>query len=125
MVTANERMDVPAGGVNGTAARVRLSDALPVPPQFTVQGVLEPLHDVRAKTVASNPNTAHRLEFMHVPLTELGSIGTSQERLEFPTPLYTAAPSRFHGNKQVAQLLTPVPRAIVGIRMCYRCLFEL
>jgi len=52
-VTAKERTDVPGGGVKGTAAKVRISVALPLPPpQFTVQGFLTPLHEMRGKIAA-------------------------------------------------------------------------
>ena len=38
-VKAKERMEVPGGGINGTAASVKLTVAFPPPPQFTVHGL--------------------------------------------------------------------------------------
>jgi hypothetical protein len=61
-VTAKERSDVPGGGVKGTAAKVRISVALPLPPpQFTVQGFFTPLQEMRGKIAADAMKTRTRL----------------------------------------------------------------
>ena len=45
---ANERMEVPGGGTNGTAARVKLTVALPPPPPVT-RLFCGPLQEARDK----------------------------------------------------------------------------
>jgi len=83
MVTANERMDVPGGGVSGTAASVRFSDALPPPPP---PPCFVPLQEVSEKIAAMATRTTLRLEFMHIPLREIGR-ATGRRWLESPTTL--------------------------------------
>jgi hypothetical protein len=43
-----ERRLVLAGGESGAAVHVMLSVAVPLPPQFTVQAVGKPLHEIKA-----------------------------------------------------------------------------
>src|ERR1700740_1824948 len=62
--TAKERIDVPGGGVNGTAGSVRLSVALPLPPPPPPNPFFTPLHEVSAKNAAKAINNVHRLELM-------------------------------------------------------------
>jgi len=125
IVTAKERIDVPGGGVNGTAPNVRLSEASPLVPQFTVHVVPVPLHDASAKTAAIPARAAHTLEFIHVPLTDLGSTGVDRERLEFPHT--TLLPRALKVEKKLASCPTikasPQNDGEEGI--CYRYCFEL
>jgi len=72
MVTTKDRMEVPGGGVKGTAARVTLRVASPFWPQLVVQTFFVPLHEVRKNIAARATKTALRFEFMHVPLIDMG-----------------------------------------------------
>ncbi len=59
-VTAKESMFVPGGGVNGMAANVALTVALPFWTQLTVHCVLGPLQEEMAKTAGSSGNRKRR-----------------------------------------------------------------
>jgi len=63
-VTLKERIDGFGGSVSAT--RVRLTVAVPVPPQLTVQGPLGPLQAARDKTVSRRTGRSERglLRFM-------------------------------------------------------------
>ena len=71
-VTAKERMEVPGGGVNGTAARVKLTVALPLPPPVPPPAVLGPLQAARDKAASKRTGKTERalLRFMWHPTTE-------------------------------------------------------
>src|SRR5260370_34016704 len=68
-VNAKERTEVPGGGVNGTAARVRLSDALPPPPPMVFG---RPLQDERVIDASkrTGKNESAWLRFMWLPTKE-------------------------------------------------------
>src|SRR5258708_14574056 len=68
MVTANDRIEVPGGGVNGPAARVRLTVAVPVP-QLLVQRFFEPLQAARDNAVSKRRGKSERvlMRFMWPP----------------------------------------------------------
>jgi hypothetical protein len=60
-------MDVPGGGVNGTAASVKLTVALP-PPQFPVQGgVAGPLQAAREKEASKRMRSRALFRFIGYP----------------------------------------------------------
>jgi hypothetical protein len=71
-VKAKERTEVPGGGVKGTAARVRLTVALPPLPQLEVHGLGAPLQAVRDKATSKRTNKAENdlLRFIWHPTAE-------------------------------------------------------
>jgi hypothetical protein len=85
-VTTKERIDVPGGGVRGTAASVTLRVASPWPPPPLFPPFFTPLQELRRKIAAIATNTAFRLEFMQIPLLNVGpALGSGW--LESPTTL--------------------------------------
>jgi hypothetical protein len=65
MVTANERIEVFGGGVNGSAASTRFNDPLlPPPPQFVVHGPCTPLQEERERKAVITAKNSHFLGFM-------------------------------------------------------------
>jgi len=92
MTTAKDRMDVPGGGVKGSAASVIFSEAFPLTgPQLTVHLVLTPLQEVRERERSAATATAKTdfFEFMSkYPKTELDATPGGQGELDF-SPLHS------------------------------------
>ena len=66
--TKKERRFVLGGGVSGVAVSVRLSDAVPLPPQFTVQGGLGlPLHATKPNANKDSNEAKVFRKFMKPP----------------------------------------------------------
>jgi hypothetical protein len=83
--TAKERIDVPGGGVNSTAASVRWSVALPLPPPPPPNPFFTPLHEVSPKNAAKAINNVHRLEFMKSIPNGLDHLAVATHEEEAPS----------------------------------------
>src|SRR5215831_713190 len=92
---AKESMDVPGGGARGSAATVRLSEALPPTGPQSVQGFLTPLQyeREREKTTASATRNTLRFEFIQVPHEGFEEPPQAARAAKFPHNTVTRHPS--------------------------------
>ena len=104
--------------VGGVSEIVRLSDALPPPPQFVVHAFFTPLHELSVRITASAIHKRDFFEFIHTPHDRIWQ--TAPDGPDgWESPRHTVAPRtgpHDRGKRRSAQLLTVLEEQAICAR---------